>query len=104
MKLKDNYKLIKPSQFYVVHMWMQTNLHLTGIKLHTYAVIYGFTQAAGSVYNGSLDFISEMTGYSKQKICSCLKELVEDNLIYKKVLKNKPQYYCNLDMINLGLM
>ena len=69
--------------FYVVHKWMITNLNLKGLEKDLYAVIYGFTQDGESKFYGSLKYLSEITGYSKQSVVASLKKLVEKNLITK---------------------
>lgn len=103
MKIKDIYKHIKPLQFYVVHMWMMTELKLTGIQLHTYAVIYGYSQSDFGSFNGDLNYLSEITSYSRQRICSALKELTNKGLIlkYNHIIngQNKPSYKCNSEYI-----
>lgn len=69
--------------FYVVHKWMITKLNLKGLEKDLYAVIYGFTQDGESKFYGSLKYLSEITGYSKQSVIASLKKLVEKNLITK---------------------
>lgn len=68
---------------FVIHSWMIKDLKLKGLERDLYAIIYGFTQDGESKYYGSLTYLSELTGYSKQSIITSLKNLTEKNLIIK---------------------
>lgn len=75
--------MIKKESFFVVHGWMR-NAGLSGNELLVYAIIYGFSQSEKGFYNGSLKYLSEFTGASKNTVISCLKKLQEKGLISKK--------------------
>ena len=75
--------MIKNESFFVVHGWMR-QAGLAGNELLVYAIIYGFSQSEKGFYRGSLKYLSEFTGASKNTVFSCLKKLQEKGLISKK--------------------
>ena len=70
--------------YIVIQGWMVTELGLKGNELLIYALIYGFSQTEGQVFNGSLQYIVDWTNSTKQTVISSLKSLVEKGLIGKK--------------------
>ena len=62
---------------------MVTDLNLKGAERDVYAIIHGFCQDGESDFHGSLSYLSKMTGYSKNSICSALQSLVEKGYIEK---------------------
>jgi len=64
--------------------WMATELGLKGNELLVYAIIYGFSQTKGQVFNGSLQYLADWTNSTKQGVLKNLKSLVEKGLIEKK--------------------
>lgn len=69
--------------YFSVQAWMVTKLNLKGCERDVYAIIYGYSQDGESDYHGSLGYMSELTGYSKNSICAALKSLTEKGLILK---------------------
>ena len=69
--------------YFCVQSWMVNKLNLKGAERDTYAIIYGFCQDGESDFHGSLGYIAELTGYSRNSICAALKSLTEKNLIVK---------------------
>lgn len=63
---------------------MVTELGLKGNELLIYALIYGFSQTEGQVFNGSLQYLADWTNSTKQGVLKNLKSLVEKGLIEKK--------------------
>lgn len=74
--------------------WMRNELGLKGNELLVYALIYGFSQDGDSEFNGSVAYIAEWTGSTKQTVHNALKALCEKRLIEKKVITNKGVRYC----------
>lgn len=60
------------------------DLKLSGNELICYALIYGFTQDEESEFRGSLQYISDWLGISKQNVRLIIKRLVEKGLIIKR--------------------
>ena len=97
---------IKNENFYVIHGWMLNNLHLKGVQLQVFAIIYGFTQDGENEFTGSLQYLCDFCGgVSKPTIIKALKELVDENLLIKKeeyinsVQFNR--YKVNLQVVNI---
>ena len=74
---------MKNNNYITIQGWMINELKLKGTELMAYAVIYGFSQDEQSVFSGTLGYLAEWVGVSKQAMCSTLKRLVEKNLIIK---------------------
>ncbi len=75
---------VNPQNFYVVQGWMVSELGLKGNELAVYAIIYGFSQADGAWFSGSINYLSSWTNLSKQSIINVLKSLVKHDLIEKR--------------------
>lgn len=75
--------MIEDRVYFSVQAWMVTKLNLKGCERDVYAIIYGYSQDGESDYHGSLAYLAELTGYSKNSICTALKNLTERNLIIK---------------------
>ena len=75
---------VNPQNFYVVQGWMVSDLGLKGNELAVYAIIYGFSQADGEWFSGSLNYLTDWTNLSKQAIINVLKSLVKNDLIEKR--------------------
>ena len=95
--------LVKDENYYQISGWMLNKLHLTGISLNVFAIIYGFTQDGESEFSGSRQYLCDFTGTTKPTIDKALKELCESKFIVKisetknNVTFNK--YKANLDYI-----
>lgn len=74
---------VKDGNYYVVQSFMVKELKLKGLELSCYAIIYGFSQAEGQVFNGSLQYLADWTCSSKQAIMTALKKLVDKQLLIK---------------------
>ena len=84
-QLKGNY--------YVIQSFMTTELGLKGIDKEIFAIIWGFSQG-NNTFNGSLAYLSEWTGYTKQRICDVLKILVGRGLLVKEEIFRNGQKLC----------
>ena len=74
---------MKDTNYITIQGWMVNQLKLKGAELITYAVIYGFSQDDQSVFSGTLGYLAEWVGVTKQAVCNILKKLVEKDLIIK---------------------
>lgn len=72
---------IKNENYVVVQGWMVSELGLKGNSLLIYAIIYGFSQTEGQVFNGGLQYLADWTNSTKQGVMNCLKKLMELGLI-----------------------
>lgn len=76
---------IADGNYYVISGWMINKLELSNTELMVFAIIYGFCQhdeVEGS-YHGSLQYLADFTGATKQTIIKVLKSLVEKEYIEK---------------------
>lgn len=74
---------IKDTAFFTVQAWMVTKLGLKTVERDIFAIIYGFSQDEESDFHGSLEYLSQLTGYSRNSICTALKSLTDKQLIIK---------------------
>jgi hypothetical protein len=75
--------MVDDKVYFSVQAWMVTKLGLKGCERDVFAIIYGYCQDRESDYHGSLGYMAELTGYSKNSICTALKNLTEKELILK---------------------
>ena len=76
-------EVIKPENYIVIQGWMITELGLSGRELILYALIFGFSQGDGEGYAGSLKYLTEWSGSTKQNVMSVLKSLVNKGFLTK---------------------
>lgn len=84
---------LEKGNYYVVQSFMVSELKLKGLEKELYAIIWGFSQG-NNTFNGSLAYLSEWTGYTKQRICDVLKMLVGRGLLVKKEIFRNGQKLC----------
>ena len=84
--------------YYCVFGWMR-EMGLKGLPLRIYAIIYGFCQAKGNAFYGSLSYLEEFTGYSRPSVIAAIKQLIDEGFIDKEqeeynqfIVRNK--YIC----------
>lgn len=85
----------KDKNYYQVSGWMVNRLKLRGNNLLVYAVIYGFSQDGETKYNGSLRYMKDATGASKNTVLKSLKELSAKGLIVKEEEYRNDVKLCN---------
>jgi hypothetical protein len=86
-------KCVKDYNFIVIQGWMRNSLQLKGNKLLIYSVIYGFSQDGKSWFQGSLEYLGEWAGASKESVCRLLKQMVNDGILEKKVIHRNGQNF-----------
>lgn len=76
---------ILDGNYYVVSGWMINKLNLGNTELMVFAIIYGFCQhdEFNGSYHGSLQYLADFTGTTKQTIIKVLKSLVGKGYIEK---------------------
>lgn len=85
---------MQDENYYTVQGWMINRLKLSGTRLHTFAIIYGFSQHNGNEFKGSINYFCEMLGCSPNSVRACLRDL--RNLGYI----NKNVSYCDGVILN----
>lgn len=80
--------MINPNTYYTVQAWMVSDLGLKGNELALYAIIYGFSQDGRSEFMGSISYIQEWLGCSRNTAIKTMAGLVEKGLVKKKIAAN----------------
>lgn len=75
---------MKDSSFFVVQGWMVNCLKLKSNELLIFAIIYGFSKDNQGKFDGSLKYLSEASGISKNTVINSLNSLVEKEFIIKE--------------------
>jgi predicted transcriptional regulator len=79
---------INQNNFITIQGWMRTELNLKGNDLLVYAIIYGFSQTENQRFTGSLQYLADWCGATKQGILKNLKNLLDLGLIEKNEIVN----------------
>lgn len=74
---------VKNQNYITIQGWMINELNLKGNELLIYAIIYGFSQTSGQVFNGGLQYLADWTNSTKQGVSKNLKSLVSKGLLQK---------------------
>ena len=84
---------ISDNNYYVISGWMINKLELSNTELMVFAIIYGFCQhdEVEGNYHGSLQYLADFTGTTKQTIIKVLKSLTA-----KKYIKMSESYQNNV--------
>ena len=84
---------ISDNNYYVISGWMINKLELSNTELMVFAIIYGFCQhdEVEGNYHGSLQYLADFTGTTKQTIIKVLKSLTA-----KKYIKKSESYQNNV--------
>ena len=92
---------IKEDNYITIQGWMRTDLDLKGNDLLVYAIIYGFSQDEGHRFKGSLQYLADWCGSSKQGISNNLKRLVESGYLQKFESEKNGIKFCEYS-VNTG--
>ena len=71
-------------KYVVIQGFMVEEMELKGNELLIYAIIYGFSQAKGNHFTGSLQYLADWTRSTKQGVIKNLKSLVDKGYIVKE--------------------
>ena len=77
--------MVKENSYINIQAFMVNDLHLKGIELIVYAIIFGFSQDGESEFTGSLQYLADWTCSTKQGVMKALQSLCEKQLILKNV-------------------
>ena len=75
---------MRKDNFYTTFYWMVSDLKLKGAELTTFAIIYSFSQDGVSWFSGSLSYIADFIGVSKQTVITNLKKLIDKGFVVKR--------------------
>ena len=90
---------MKSKNFITIQGWMRTELNLKGNDLLVYAIIYGFSQSDNQRFTGSLQYLADWCGATKQGIQKNLKNLLDANLIEKHEIDKNGVKLCEYSCI-----
>lgn len=76
-------KKLNNRNYLVIQGFMVNELNLKGNELLIYAIIYGFSQEQGQVYNGNLQYLADWTNSTKRGVMKNLASLIEKGYIVK---------------------
>lgn len=89
---------MKDDNYYIIYGWMINKLKLKGTALQLYAVIYGFSHDGESECSGSLAYLAETTGCTKQTVLNGLNKLEMAGYILKRQTRDSDgglrNHYC----------
>ena len=99
---------VQNNNYITVQGWMINDLKLKGTELLVYAVIYGFSQAEGQRYTGSLQYLAEWCGATKRSVQTALKSLTDKGYIQRedKLINGVKfvEYFVGIEKISMGGM
>jgi hypothetical protein len=72
---------LNPTNGFVIHGWMVTELHLRGPELTTYAIVHQFSQSKAGVYKGGVPYIMAWIGCNRNSARKYLHTLEQKGLI-----------------------
>ena len=73
----------KREPFYIIYDSFVDELHLSGLELQIYAMIFSFCTQGRGQFNGSAEYIARRTGASKSGVRKALRQLVGKGLLVK---------------------
>lgn len=79
---------MKDTDFIIKQGWMVTKLHLKGMSLELYALVYGYTKDGASWYETNIANIMEWLVASESTVHRHLRELVEAGYILRRQTGN----------------
>lgn len=85
---------MKDSSFFVIQGWMVNCLKLKSNELLIFAIIYGFSKDNQGKFDGSLKYLSEASGISKNTVINSLNSLVEKEFIIKENITMNNITFC----------
>jgi len=85
---------MKNENFINIQGWMIKKLKLKGTRLLIYALIYGFSQDEKSRFKGSMQYMADWVGTTRQGVILALNKLLEKKYIrrYETRVKGKKLY------------
>lgn len=73
--------VLDPTNGFIVHGWMVTELGLKGPELTTYAIVHQFTQSRAGIYKGGVPYVQAWLGCNKNSARKYLHSLEAKGLI-----------------------
>ena len=90
--------------YITIQGWMRTELNLKGNDLLVYAIIFGFSQTNDQRFTGSLQYLADWCGSTKQGVSKNLKNLIDKGLIQKIEYEKNGVKFCEYSCMVLNLV
>lgn len=95
---------ITDNNHFTIQGWMRTKLNLEGVDLLVFAIVYSFSQDGESEFRGSIEYIKDFIGKSRDTVIRSLKYLNSRKLV-KRVDHNTEDgktngYIVDIDTLN----
>lgn len=85
---------VRNENYLTIMGWMINELNLKGNDLIVYAIIYGLSQTKGQKFTGSLQYLADWCGCTKQGVQKNLKNLLEKGYITKQEIEKNGVKFC----------
>ncbi len=92
--------LVGSKNYINIQGWMVSEIGLSGNELLVYAIIYGFSQDGEGEFTGSLRYLMDWTGASKNTVMRALVSLEEKGLISKQKITTNGVALCKYKAIS----
>ncbi len=92
--------LVGSKNYVNIQGWMVSEIGLSGNELLVYAIIYGFSQDGEGEFTGSLRYLMDWTGASKNTVMRALVSLEEKGLISKQKITTNGVVLCKYKAIS----
>lgn len=96
--------MIENNNYYLVFYWMINELGLKGAELPVFAIINSFSQGGVGKFTGSLNYLADFAGLTRQGVIKVLKKLIEKGYIIKEQNTDNgvkcSSYQVNFEVVN----
>lgn len=93
-------KTLNPTDGFILHGYMVTDLHLEGAELVTFALIHQFSQSKAGLYIGGIPYLRAWTGWAENTCRAHLRALVQKGLIMEVRGEKNGVPYCHYALSN----
>ena len=90
---------MKEGTYITIQSWMRTELGLTGNELLAFALVFGFCQDDETEFTGSMNYIAEWLGSTRQTAITTMKKLVEKGLVERVEIKTNGVTFAHFRII-----
>lgn len=94
---------IRNDNYFVIYGWMIKRLHLKGVELQVFSIIYGFDKDGTGSFTGSLQYLMDFTNCCKNTVSAAITRLLSKGYILKTEKGTNGVKYCTY-RINMELI
>ena len=96
--------MVKDDNYYTVFYWFIHELGLKGAELPVFAIIHSFSQDGTSKFSGSLNYLADFAGLTRQGVIKVLKKLIKRGYVLKEQTVDNGvkcnSYKVNFEVVN----